>query len=724
MNDYRRFLISGLAWRVLLTLCVFALAGVVGGCQLFRPKPKEGAATTTKTGDVTVQYVGVTAFTEPELSDTLFDALDTIKAEGLTPATADDAAFFLELFYRKNGYTFASINYQILNAQTLRLTVNEGMLVVLGGIEFTGNEHFEDAGNFREYVVGQTRERFPASRKDLPYVDADVQKGADLVQRFYLSQGYLEARVGQPSVEYVNDRTRANLTIPIVEGRAYHFGAVTIEGQLVFPQSEVYGLIKDETALPYTRPRVDSMQRRLEDYYKQHGYFTATVTATSDPTKADSRNRVATRYVVNPGPLYRFDGVRVVGTDRLKPGFLQNRLRKLSGKTYDPKALDDTYQQLIRTGLFSQLRVEPKPQPDDTLRLDIEAKEAKARELGASIGYGTFEGPIVGFEVRDRDFNGTGRPISFSLDYSARTVSGELLYVDPYLFESDYELRLRLNALTRDLTNYAKQEVAGLADLSRSITKQFKVSVFVQAADVKITDHAVQDALLGLPQYTVDSIGGTASLDLRDNPVSPTKGLVIGVTGEVAAKAFGGDLNFVRATGRATYFQPIGKKTLFVVGFRLGIIVPFGSTDGDVFVNKDTDPKTPAVRFGQILPIDERFFLGGSTSVRSFPERTLGPYDPRSKQPIGGQAFTLFNAEYQFPLLPSVADLKGAVFFDAGNLREDASDLGFSNERYAVGVGVRYNLPIGPLRLDYGFNPNPHRNENTGAFNFSFGFAF
>ena len=432
------------------------------------------------------------------------------------------------------------------------------------------------------------------------------------------------------------------------------------------------GLIADQIPLPYTRPRVDAMQRKLEDFYKKHGYFTATVTADSDPTTADPDDRVATTYVVKPGPLYHFDGVRIVGTDRLKPEYLRNRFRPLSGKVYDPKTLDDIYQLMIRTGLFAQLKVDPVPQPDDTLRLDIAVKESKSRELGFSLGYGTFEGPIFGFEIRDRDFNGTGRPISFEFDYSTRTVSGELLYVDPNLFESDYEMRVRIDALTRDLTAYKKQQFGANVDLSRAITKQFKVSAFAEGDQVKITDHAVQTFQLGLPEYTVSALGGTASLDLRDNPVTTTRGSITSGTFDVATRTLGGDLDFVRATGRFTYFFPIGKKSLFIVGARAGIIQPFGSTAGSIFINNDDDPKTPAVAGGPRLPIDERFFMGGSTSVRSFVERELGPYDPRSKQPIGGESFTLFNAEYQFPLF--LADLKGAVFFDAGNLRPRRSN--------------------------------------------------
>ena len=120
------------------------------------------------------------------------------------------------------------------------------------------------------------------------------------------------------------------------------------------------------------------------------------------------------------------------------------------------------------------------------------------------------------------------------------------------------------------------------------------------------------------------------------------------------------------------------------------------------------------------LPIDERFFNGGSTTVRSFAERELGPSDRRGN-PLGGEFYTIFNAEYIFPIY---GELQGALFFDAGNLLPSSEDPSFDEMRYALGGGLRYKLPIGPIRLDYGINPNPQRGEADGAFHFSFGFAF
>ena len=121
-----------------------------------------------------------------------------------------------------------------------------------------------------------------------------------------------------------------------------------------------------------------------------------------------------------------------------------------------------------------------------------------------------------------------------------------------------------------------------------------------------------------------------------------------------------------------------------------------------------------------MLTLFERFFNGGATSVRSFGERDLGPHDPNGN-PIGGEFFTIFNIEYTFPI---IGELQGALFTDAGNLLPTSEKPGLDDLRYALGVGMRYKLPIGPIRLDYGFNPDPHAHEDNGAFHFSFGFAF
>ena len=284
-------------------------------------------------------------------------------------------------------------------------------------------------------------------------------------------------------------------------------------------------------------------------------------------------------------------------------------------------------------------------------------------------------------------------------------------------------MKVRLSALTSNLDSYDKDEESFLLQIERPVTKQFKVGAFALAKEVDVTSFSINPVNVGKQNYLTDSLGVTATLDFRDSVINPTKGLITDGAFDLSSKDFGGDVNFVRGTYRVTYFQPIGKtKQTLLVGFRAGVVAPFGGSDGAMLVDSDKDPKTPEVPEGSEFPIDERFFLGGSTSVRSFAERYLGQFDHHSGLPIGGQAFTLTNVEYDFPA--GITDLLGAVFVDAGNLRPHYQQFGLSDERYAIGAGIRYNLPIGPLRLDYGVNPDPRRYESFGAFQISFGYAF
>jgi outer membrane protein insertion porin family len=365
--------------------------------------------------------------------------------------------------------------------------------------------------------------------------------------------------------------------------------------------------------------------------------------------------------------------------------------------------LDEKFRELMRTGLFNVLQINPQPEGGNYLRLDIAAEEAKTKEFGVSVGYGSYEGAIFGIQYADRDLFGYGRPLFTSIEISERGYKGEILWDDPHFLESNVELKIRLSALTFDYDGYSKFEVGERTEFSYNITKQYQIGLFASQRHVEIISADIHDDLLGNTRYLVSSIGFFHTLDLRDSPVVPSRGFVFNQTFELAASGIGSDIEFFRTTARASYFIPFGK-TLLELGARAGVVRPLTENASDVTA----------------IPIDERFFSGGSTTVRSFGERDLGPHDPKGN-PIGGEFYTIFNVEYTFPLY---GELLGAVFVDAGNLLPDADNPGFNDMRYGIGAGLRYKLPIGPIRLDYGVNPNPREHEDIGAFHFSFGFAF
>ncbi len=451
------------------------------------------------------------------------------------------------------------------------------------------------------------------------------------------------------------------------------------------------------------------------------------VDAAGNPAAARD-GRVPVQVTVSPGPQYQFDGATVTGLDRLRPSYVTRRFTGLSGRTYSPKVVDERFRKLMRTGLFNNLQIKPTPVGNNQLRLDITAEEAKSKEVGFSLGYGTYVGAIVGASYRDRNLFGYGRPITTSAEWTMRGYRGEILYEDPYLFDTENELRIRLSALTFQFDGYDKFEVGGRIELNRQLTKSYRVGLFATSRYVDITEAEIQPEFLGETSYQVTAFGLSQTLDLRESPLVNPRGFIVDNTFDVAVGAFGSQVEYVRSTLRVSYYLPFSPRqpTLGTPGVDADLAddgfrkwfqrssLAFGARVGVVqsLIEAADDQAYD-------LPIDERFFNGGSASVRSFGERDLGPHD--RQYPIGGEFFTVFNLEYTFPIW---GELLGAVFFDAGNLLPNAEDASFADMRYAIGAGLRYKLPIGPIRLDYGVNPDPRAEEDFGAVHFSFGFAF
>src|SRR5207302_1529484 len=225
-----------------------------------------------------VEIVGAKSFKEKELLTQLKDQIASIEELGLTAARADDAAFFLELFYRKQGFAKVDVHYSIEGGSRLVLNVTEGPQAILGTINFVGNNHVS-AEKLFEYAVGPTRERYSRLQKDLPFVATDIQEGADLLHRYYVGEGYLEAAVDAPQFHFSADGARVDVTIPVHEGRQVFFGDLIFRGNPVYDPATLRGQMVDLLSQPYTDRRVDDISRRLQAYYKARGYYAVKVEA-------------------------------------------------------------------------------------------------------------------------------------------------------------------------------------------------------------------------------------------------------------------------------------------------------------------------------------------------------------------------------------------------------------------------------------------------------------
>ena len=641
---------------------------------------------------------GVTQFAPEDIRAALGESLQDLGEDGLTPAHADDTAYFLALYYRRYGYSDAEV-LPTLSLQTLTLRVREGPRTVLRTLSFTGNQQVPE-DQIAEAMIGATPAQMAADPEIFPFIHSEIHAGTARIRGLYESLGFLEAEIGEPEILISPDHLSAAVTVGIREGLRHQTAPVTLLSTDGSPlptglQRDLLRKVHESNPDSIYHPdRLDTIQRALKFHLNGCGYFDAEVVWESPGVSPDSIPAPVT-FLLTTGPLYQFSGFDVQGLDRLKPEFLKRRITPLLGQHYSPALLEEKYRELLRTGLFRSIRIEPIRERDHSIRLHLVAEEARAREVGFSFGAGTYEGFSAGIRLSDRNLFGSGRPLRFDLEASQRSRRGELVWSDPWFLDARFQCRARAYVQTREEPGYAKAETGTRVDLGKLFGQKSDATLFAQIKHLAVTSVGIPDSFLGEPDYSVATLGITHSLDHRNSPTNPTAGWIL--SGTLDANSISGASTFTRATGRFSLYHPISNSLTLSLGARAGLLLPPDD-----------------------LPIDERFFLGGATSVRSFQERRMGPGDGLG-HPVGGTAFSLLNAELSFPLPKSI---EGVVFVDAGSLLPDYSELTSADFRLGIGMGLRYRLPIGPLRLDAALNPDPRLGEPVGAFHFIFGAAF
>jgi outer membrane protein insertion porin family len=671
------------------------------------PKPAEQAATTVQMQATPppetasrVHFFGNRSFTEKDLRDAVADPLQQIRSEGLSLPLADDTAYYVGLFYRRHGYPVVDVKYKISdNGQGLDLYINEGPYYDLGDIYFKGDHTFPP-DVLKDYMIGTTRARVSQFQKNLPYVEADLVTGTSLVQGYYISQGFPKVQILKLETHPDDARRVVDVTVVIVEGPRYFFGPITFKNDPQIPMALFQAKLSALTdrPAPYSEAELNNLQRDLVFIYKTAGHFAAVVTVEPDFSRVKEGGRVPISVRSTPGPIYRFGKIIVEQRPqaRLKPDFLPNRFAELQGQTYNPKSLQTLNTAMVQTGLFDALGIQEVPEPDDTITLSITPWEAKAKEFSVFGGYRTFDGLIFGAGYTNRNILGEGQIFNVSAEYTVRGPDGKISYEDPWFLNSKNRFRVVLGIEDKAVQGYSYANTYGQVSLTRKYGTHFETGIFAEFKSVSLNNITIDPrSLVGPATYQIGIAGITQTIDYRDSPLNPHHGWILALSGSVS-EPFENANSFLQFTERFSYYQSIGKG-LLAFGVRFGVISP--SSGGT---------------FG--IPIQERFFNGGDDTVRSFVERELGLRD-HNNNPIGGLTRSIFNVEYDHPI---VGDLVGAVFFDAGGLGVSP----FTSFSTGIGAGLRYNLPIGPLRVDYGVNPAPRANEDFGAFHLSFGFAF
>lgn len=652
-------------------------------------------------GQSRVVVDGVAETESEHLRDMLMDQLTLNGSAPAGEPLADDLAFFTRQHLITEGWPNAQVAWR-LERGLMRLIINSGERILIGDIRFRGNPVLPP-DELRPYVMKPTLERPDTDAKRPYWVEAEVQQGAELVKRRLRAEGYLQATVELIPDPAPGPDMRRGLTLDITPGPKFLFGSLAVEGHPMQLDKQVRELMTETRGSPFNEARVQQIEQRLASLCVKHGWLHAT--ASSDYTLRPGGGTIDVTFHVVPGARVRIASLSVhPAFSRGAQRVLRARFKPLQGQIYESEESDFYFRRALDTGMFALLDTEVLPVAGDPTAgvLRITGEETQPVTLGFEVGFDTFLGGQAGVTYKNTNWRDTGDTLAAELAYSIAGPRGFVSHTNPAVFGTSYATTSRLALEQFNRFEYDRITSAVNLEISKRVNVPFSFGFFAAGSNSTVDSKSLTARELGPTDYSLVSIGGNFILDKRDSPVLPRKGWFLSGRLESTTLIGGTGASYLRTDLRAAVYQPITKK------FRFAAVADLATIQG---ANAED------------VPIDSRVFNGGPNSVRSFAQRELGPMSGGGT-PLGGTSALYASAEFSYEV---IQNLELAMFTDVGSLESGPvnSPLAYSSDfRYAVGLGLRYKLPFGPIRIDYGHNPSPRVGEKSGMLHVTVGFAF
>jgi len=677
--------------------------------------------------------------------------LEKLKKQGLLPflgADGYDEALLLQASDRLKAHYQRQGHYQVQVDIREEKVTDEGRDVVralvsivpgpvysLDRVSFEGNETFE-AARLNELIETSSGRVLGLGSGRL--IDEVLQADLRNLRTFYALEGFVGTQVGPPDIR-IQGRD-IFLTLPIQEGQRRRIEKIRFEGVEKLAPAELRERLPVGEGEGYNDWVLEEALDAVRSLYDERGYVDAQVSA--GKTWSPDRTTVDLTFRVLEGPQQVLGRILVTGNRKTRTPVIVRALKISPGDPVSGTRLLEMERNLYRLGLFSRVEVGLTPGDLGATRRDVvvRVEEGKTRSLTFELGYDSEDGArgLAGFSLR----NVLGRAYRFRTDL--RVSSGDerrfrIGFEQPRLKSIPFGLRYELFRFEEDQESYDATRRIGRIELLPD-TPEKRLHLAFDFRDIK-TDSFADVLTVDLPEGEQDgpqrvkpgvlspleqnadgSLRGVQVASLipgfewehRDDPVEPTEGWSSRIQLQYAFPLFEAEASYLKLFAQHSHYLDLGSHRILALGARLGLIEPTRTVpgaEGDKLLS---------------IPLDERFFSGGRSTHRGFSRFALGIdgetrlREGEDREPIGGNGLALLNLELRFPLFSSVG---GAVFLDSGNVWRDWRDLD-DRFRTAVGFGVRYLSPIGPLRADIGFKLDRQSQESGFEIHFSFGNPF
>ena len=655
-------------------------------------------------------------------------------------------------YFQTQGYfdvnaTFTQEQKAGSNRRYIVYRIDQGARHKFAALVIRGNRYFRHE-DIRERMAMQ-----PAGGLVLWGIFSQSLLARDIqaIQSLYQSNGFLQVKVA-PDVQdnYKGKKGHLKVTLTITEGPQSTVGKLTIEGNSALSLEEIRNRIAATEGQPYSDATLINDQTEVMDTYFNRGFPNVRFDYSTQP-EPDDPTKIDVTYKITEGRQVFVDKIIVSGLHYTRPSVVEHQMRIKPEEPISQEQILDTQRRLYNMGIFNEVNIAVQNPEGDATHKNVNFQISEAKRYTFNYGAGlqvqtgqpsssnnpqgsTGVSPNVSFVVTRQNFRGRDHTVMLRTRYGNLDKLALITYAAPRLFDSE-NLYLDFNAFyeqTNNVKTYTAKRLEGSVEIKQNLNRATTLlyrAIYrrVSTSNLQIAPNLVplfsQPVRVGMPDFSYGR-------NTRDNDIESHKGSFTTFDLGVASSVFGSEPNFVRITAQnSTYFQFYKRRWVLARSTRVGAEEPFGGTSAAIAA-----PGANAPAPSSFIPLPERFLAGGSTTHRGFGVNQAGPRDLSTGFQLGGEAMFLNNLELRTPPLPfpwAGNNLSAVLFNDIGNVFTTPIDMVHNLLRFtqrgrdaclnplatqgctfnymsvALGAGIRYRTPLGPISFDLGYNLNP-----------------
>ena len=605
--------------------------------------------------------------------------------------------------YRQMGFAGVQVKPQVDTNEeekevSVTFNIEEGTVARIKKVKFEGNKVLTDRQLKAQIKTGG----WTLFSRKIFHEDI-LNEDKERILSYYGKKGYIKAEIPEIELKYGELGKTLTVIFYIKENSRYFTGKIKLENNL---RKET----KLRSGAPFNPYQLDKDKRRVYDYLYEKGYMYAAVRV--DEKIREETKLVDVTYEIDKSMEVYIEEIKISGNVRTKDKIIRREILIKPGDRFDLKKIRTSHRRLRNLGRKQPFFESVTFEIEDGTALNrknvlFKVTEGKTGYVLFGGGYSTVD-KFVGFiEVDVENFDMTNPP-SFAGGGQSLSIRGEvgtvktdyrINFSEPWIFDKPVSFGFNLYDRTRDWDDYDEQRKGTKLAFGHRLAEFNNIRLMGRYENVDIYNidpDASEEIKKEEGKRTISSVLLGLSRDSRDDSFNPRNGVNARISTELAGNFLGGNTDFTRNIGSVSWYIPTWGKTCVNLRLEGGLVEEYGDSDE--------------------VPIYERFFMGGPNSVRGYAYRSIGPKDDRG-EPIGGKVKLQANIEY---IIPLVKDLRGAIFYDTGNVWSSREDFDIGDLYSGVGVGIRLMTPIGPIRIDYGYGIN----INHGRIDFTVGWPF